>query len=91
MGMNDSEDMSAARAQMSAAVRNFVQVLARERGTTDNPVVTSWAAYASYSSVSLDADDMDGHAVIVPESQDSTTSRGCYGYGIDAFSLKGNI
>lgn len=86
--ISDSEELAEARAAVDAAVKNFVGVVVREQGTTENPVVTAWAAYASYSSVQLERDDVDGRAVIVPDGQESTTSRGCFGFGLDIFTLR---
>ncbi len=88
MSIHDSEDLAEARAQVDAAIKNFTAVVVREQDLTIEPVVTAWATYVSYSSVELERNDNDGRLVIVPDGQATTTSRGCFSYGYDAFALR---
>jgi hypothetical protein len=83
--LTDSIELDAARQQVDEAIRAFVKVRAREAEIADRPIVTSWVVFAEYTSNDLEVEDSSGRAVIIPNGQMPTTTRGCYEYGADAF------
>ena len=85
----DSPERSKAREELDRAVRNFVEVYAREQGVTDNPIVIGWAGIAEYTSVELTAEESTGTVTMVPDDQYAATTRGLLGFGVDAFTRGG--
>lgn len=82
----DSPERQEARTALDAAVRRYVQVVARENGVAADPIVLGWAGFAEYTSVDLQSEDATGNVTLVPDDQSASTSRGLMHFGVDAFS-----
>lgn len=81
----DSEERTAARAALDAAVRAYVKVVANE-AEFDDVIVLGWAGFAEYTNVELDLRDQTGRATLVPDGQNGSMSRGLMHFGVDSFS-----
>jgi hypothetical protein len=85
MNTDESSEKAQARADVEAAMKRFVDIVAKEREITDSPIVIGWVAYAEYTSIELEREDSTGNVVIVPDNQQFSLSRGLFECGNDSF------